>query len=624
MENSYILKVLIHWWDALRHAFLQSKTHSLFHCVYHFLSSFWNRSSFVAWLTKERNYQKNFIQRLFLKGGAWIRKKAEIFAKKQWISSSLSGRLAKGFLHSFLAGNTTFFCILLCSLGISYSLCFLLLNGQRFSPVVLLLLIAAVLLLHFKNRNLSPELEDSWFIHQIEKTFEVSFHFRWFSPAVAGNFFGLVAAVIVGLFAGIGFYFSALLGCAIILAIFGCLLILAHPLVGVYAAVAVAPFFPTFGVAAIIGLTLVSLLLYALRHPDFHLRMDGAACGVFLFFLLGFISALFSVSRETSFPVWSMTCLLTCIYLLIINTVRTKEHAIYLLKLFVFCGMLVALYGIGQYFFSWGDTMVNAWLDEEMFTETTIRVYSTLNNPNVLGEYLLLVGFAALGIVWTSQSYRSKLVYAAMLFAIFICLLMTQSRGCWLGCILGVAIFITFVNGRLWGLLPFALILAPFVLPSSIITRFTSIGNLQDTSSSYRVFIWLGTLQLLRDFWFSGIGMGEGAFNAVYPYYSYNAIVAPHSHNIYLQLLIDGGILHLSMFLIIIVFCMKRFCHIYRRFGKSSTPATLIVSIGAAVAAFLLEGVFDYVFYNYRVMMLFWALLAIGMSFYAIHKEETA
>ncbi len=42
-----------------------------------------------------------------------------------------------------------------------------------------------------------------------------------------------------------------------------------------------------------------------------------------------------------------------------------------------------------QYAFGW--TTSNAWIDEEMFEDATMRVYSTLGNPNVLGEYLLLV-----------------------------------------------------------------------------------------------------------------------------------------------------------------------------------------------------------------------------------------
>ena len=43
------------------------------------------------------------------------------------------------------------------------------------------------------------------------------------------------------------------------------------------------------------------------------------------------------------------------------------------------------------------------------------------------------------------------------------------------------------------------------------------------------------------------------------------------------------------------------------------------IAIGSAMAAYLVEGLFDYVFYNYRVMCLFWAVLGIGA---ALHNSE--
>ena len=33
----------------------------------------------------------------------------------------------------------------------------------------------------------------------------------------------------------------------------------------------------------------------------------------------------------------------------------------------------------------------------------------------------------------------------------------------------------------------------------------------------------------------------------------------------------------------------------------------------SAVAGFLVQSLFDYTFYNYRVMFLFWAMIGVGM-----------
>ncbi len=56
----------------------------------------------------------------------------------------------------------------------------------------------------------------------------------------------------------------------------------------------------------------------------------------------------------------------------------------------VFAGVAVSMYGVYQYFFYAPDN-TNGWIDSDMFYSISKRVYSTLENPNVLAEYLLLV-----------------------------------------------------------------------------------------------------------------------------------------------------------------------------------------------------------------------------------------
>ena len=41
-----------------------------------------------------------------------------------------------------------------------------------------------------------------------------------------------------------------------------------------------------------------------------------------------------------------------------------------------------------------------------------------------------------------------------------------------------------------------------------MISRFTSIGDMTDGSTTYRVSIWLGTLDMLKHYWLCGIGPG--------------------------------------------------------------------------------------------------------------------
>ena len=193
-----------------------------------------------------------------------------------------------------------------------------------------------------------------------------------------------------------------------------------------------------------------------------------------------------------------------------------------------------------------------------------------------------------------------------------VCMILTFSRGAWLGLLFAGAVFVVLLNPRFILLAPFALVALYFVLPETVISRFTSIGNLADNSTSYRVYIWLGVLDMLKDgFWLCGVGPGDGAFNQIYPFYSYSAIVAPHSHNLYLQILCDAGITALVVFGIVLFQYFRNLCVAVKDRSNWSSRV-LQISFTAGACGFLVQAMTDYSFYNYRVMFLFWSYLAMG------------
>lgn len=71
------------------------------------------------------------------------------------------------------------------------------------------------------------------------------------------------------------------------------------------------------------------------------------------------------------------------------DAIDTEEKLNFVLWVLITVGALIALYAVYQYII--GVEMDAAWVDEESFDITT-RAYATFSNPNVLGEYLILVG----------------------------------------------------------------------------------------------------------------------------------------------------------------------------------------------------------------------------------------
>ena len=168
----------------------------------------------------------------------------------------------------------------------------------------------------------------------------------------------------------------------------------------------------------------------------------------------------------------------------------------------------------------------------------------------------------------------------------------------------------------------FVIPFAPLVLPENIVTRFLSIGDMADSSTLYRVYTWKGSLSMLKDYFWGGIGYGAEAFQQIYPIYAYAGIEkAVHSHNLYLQILIGLGVAGL------ICFVLTMFLYFQNSFEYMKKPITresgLIVAAAlTAVVSILIMGAFDYVWYNYRVFYIFWSILALGIACIRIGKKE--
>ncbi len=614
-QNSFFIGMIKAWLFKLYGLYEKSLTHRILYKIYFFFSKAWCHSFLINFGGKALGKGKGILWNLY----SWIfsvpQKLGVLLHVEQLVQKSAIAKNGYGFLSGMLSLNTRMLALVFLSFGIGGAISGIAL-GKEFSLFLVLPLMLGVVLQFFRC-DLTTKISDSPIIHFLLDSFGFEFHFQ--CPPQSS---GAVIAIATGVIGGCISQMHLLLGIVFVFGVLGCLAVLYRPYVGTVFCVLLAPFIPTMMLAGLVLFTLLSLLLYSMTHREFKWKLDWIGVAVFGFLVITWLSVLSSYHRMNSAMVGAITTLFVLFYYCVINTATTKKKTTILLKCFVISGFVVAIYGILQYAMGWGTNVVNAWLDEEMFEDTKFRVYSTLENPNVLGEYLLLVSFACGGLICSLKKEWQKIVYTCILAICFICLILTQSRGCWLGFMVGFALFVTVANGRLWGFLPLCLFALPFVIPQSIIDRFTSIGNLDDSSTSYRVFIWLGTLQMLKDFWISGVGMGEQAYNSIYPFYSYNAIVAPHSHNLYLQILVHSGISALIMFAGIIWMVIRSLTEVYRFNGKKSEWGLLASAVGCGIVAFLFQGIFDYVFYNYRVMMLFWAFLGIAGSFWHNGKEH--
>ncbi|MCL2352699.1 MAG: O-antigen ligase family protein [Firmicutes bacterium] len=394
--------------------------------------------------------------------------------------------------------------------------------------------------------------------------------------------------------------------------VLGALLAAAHPEFGVLAVAGLLPFLPTMLTAALIGYVIFCFFLNLLTGRV-RAAVDPTGLAVAALVMTGLFCGLTSFTPSASIKIALLTALFMLSYPLLVSIINTREKISALIFTFSASAAVTGLVGMYQKLSGKVDM---TWVDRREFADLRLRVYSTFANPNVYGTYLLLALPLAAVMAYASKRVFTKAVYLGISLLLLVNLAYTYSRGCYLALAFAAFVFVLLTAKRLVAFFLAALALSPFVLPSSMLQRITT---LSDSSTSYRIYIWQATVRILRDFWFSGLGQGISAYNVAYPFYAFANVVAPHSHNLYLQVFVETGIFGLLVFLALLaVFYKTQLPFVY---GASGKTKALCAGVSAAVAGFLFQGMFDYVFYNYKVMLAFFVFLGIGGAAVRLGRE---
>lgn len=375
-------------------------------------------------------------------------------------------------------------------------------------------------------------------------------------------------------------------------------------------AVFAAPILPTMADLALCMAGFFSVFLSSLFENKEKIRKNPLTIPVLIYCGLFIVATLLSSNISVSIPVCVLTIAFILFAVILYYSIDTAKQFNLVIDVLIFAAALVSCYGILQYVFKWGYQSA-AWIDNDMFSSISFRVSSTLENPNMLGHYLILA-IPLGGAKFLSSKGIRKLYYFGCCAAMCLCMILTFSRGAWLGLMFAALIFVAMLKPQLLLLAPFALIALYFVLPDTIVSRFTSIGNLGDKSTSYRVSIWISSIAMLKDGnWIKGIGPGNEVFSKLFNLYAQDQVVAPHAHNLFIQLACEGGILLLVIFVIIVLLFVRL---LLAAIGKEKDKNNKFVQVAflSGIIGYLAQGMTDYSFYNKRVMFAFWIFLFLG------------
>ena len=372
-----------------------------------------------------------------------------------------------------------------------------------------------------------------------------------------------------------------------------------------------------------------------------------------LFWLLAItaMGTITAVDPGHSFIEWRQITLVT-VYWLVVSNIKSEEHLKKMVGYFITAAAAVSLFGILQYIL--GINMIdnvivnNPYpvlqnLSPELLKHLALdhgRVIATRSHPLTCAESIMMVLIVALCLGIYHQDKKRRLAIWGMSLLMMVCLLFTNSRGPWLGTILGL-LSLVFLrpSKKVIATVVAVLVIVPLLVMglssltmgkrNSILDRVERIKDWRnDADSRERVLMWQSGREILKDHPLLGIGLG----NIHEVYGQYKSAKAWHKgtenelHSNIVQIAVERGGLGLAAFIwLIIAFLIEGFKAL-KQTSKSDTFYKAVVVGGiAAIISFLCAGFTETTYNDSTIIMHFYFLMGVVMwiSFRGSKKNDS-
>ncbi|WP_296954178.1 O-antigen ligase [uncultured Dialister sp.] len=397
-----------------------------------------------------------------------------------------------------------------------------------------------------------------------------------------------------------------------------------HLLYLLYATLFLLPLHPMLFYVTLVPLVLGWLVNYrwagevSFRRPP--LWQPGA-----IFLIAAFLSGFVSPDTAFSLMNWAFQPLMyAALYLLVFTMSETRKEKETALYVFLAGALVTAAYGFFQYADAKdmaADMAAQSWVDPERFPLLRRRMYSTLENPNLFGAYLLMI-ISLLTPFFLRERGKRQAAFGILLVVFVLCLALTYSRGAWVS-LAAIVLGLTLFYDKRFGILFLFIPLILFFYHGQITERFLSLFSGEDTSVGLRFALWESTEAMIEEH--PLLGIGWGSYFLAYPEYNFfiqdEHVLIFHAHDMYLNMPaevgIPGGIAFLAAF-----FAQGLLsCRIYRH-GKDSFSKSLGLGGLLMVMAIAVISLGDHVLFSRSVSFCFWSLSALCVSDYAVTEGE--
>ncbi len=247
--------------------------------------------------------------------------------------------------------------------------------------------------------------------------------------------------------------------------------------------------------------------------------------------------------------------------------------------------------------------------------------------PNAIGGTLIL--FVPLQAALTAGAFAERrnrrplllVVHATLFLFTLAVLVLTQSRGAWIGLAIGLAAALLWGGRRARLFLAFliiAVIVGVAVIGPSMVAERAAyhVGAGMKSNVGSRTELWSRAIYGIQDFPFTGMGMNT--FRRVMPVLYPAFLTGPdvdvaHAHNHLLQTALDLGVPGLIAYVAI---WMGAFAMLARAIGRSRGPERwLPLGLASGLIAYFVFGTADAIALGAKLGIFFWIALALAVSF---------
>ena len=259
------------------------------------------------------------------------------------------------------------------------------------------------------------------------------------------------------------------------------------------------------------------------------------------------------------------------------------------------------------------------------FISIGMRIKGTFTHPNILAFYLVLmmvVAFYMLKSGLFSLTRAKRNLLRVYIINLLVLLVATKTRSAWSAC-WGILFIYGLLKEKKYLvfsiILPFLLLLHPGVM-SRIQDLFTGLSvkvGTEVNSLAWRVELWKSSLSLIKKKIIYGHGLASfGALSRNFFIVQFWEQKSVQSHNSYLELLFETGIVGLVSYFMLFLYIARRF---FSRIGKAFADLSAgYALIFAYVVSYMIICLADNMLYYLAFNWYFWFLIGLmlrGMDF---------